>query len=301
VPQRVTTSPQAIWSTPAATGIPPIRLVSFEKQNSTQDNGQQVPGATQEASDEQNKHSDGQNGEKPPHESSAQTSTKVKPARETRRFHLTRHISSVLSPNSAGGIRKSKHFLRPPLPTFIEKNPDMLEEALTAEAASSGSKSRTKLAKSPLPKPGTSINDDPRTWDTTSEKLAAELLALALEFDPEAKAKVDSGEVILPSVNEPKVPPAAHKEKHTETVPAASYDDYIMEIYVRMPYDTQKHDVDPNTNHANDIGILVIDEENEDLWHQYVDSEEESDWDEEDSNGACCSDMFLYQLLTVYS
>jgi hypothetical protein len=301
VPQRITTSPQAIWSTPAAPGIPPIRLVSLEKQKATQDNEQEVRGNTKEVTAKQTKQSNGQDGEKPEPESFAQDSTKAKPARETRRFHLTRHISSVLSPSPAGGIRKSKHFLRPPLPTFIEKNPKLRKEALTAEETPNGSKLRSKPAKASLPKTGTSINDDPRTWDTTSEKLAAELLALALEFDPEAKAKVDSGEVVLPPVKEPKVLPTALKPGDTEMVTAAPYDDYVMETYIRIQYDTETNAFNPDTGGATDFGILVIDEENEDLWQQYVESEEDSEWDEEDSNGEYCSGILLYLLLTVYS
>jgi hypothetical protein len=36
----------------------------------------------------------------------------------------------------------------------------------------------------------------------------------------------------------------------------------------------------PDTN----IGVLVIDSEDEDLWNQYAVSDDDEDWDEEDSN-----------------
>ncbi|KIV80468.1 hypothetical protein PV11_07966 [Exophiala sideris] len=224
-----------------------------------------------------------------------------------RRFHLARNLSSVLSPNSSGGIRKQKSGLRPPLATFIEKhgaafshesNPlyrgepvDKIldtskvgslkdgvsegaqEPSLETLRTSQRNATNTFLqATSKGTKKGTSIIDHPSTWDQESDQLADELAALAMELDPELEQNVQQQD-----------PPTPFKNT-TDTVMNSSDrdDEYIYETYVRVRYDDSKQptlDLSPDN-----IGVLVITEEDEDLWQKYVDSDDESDWDEEDSN-----------------
>jgi hypothetical protein len=122
---------------------------------------------------------------------------------------------------------------------------------------------------------GTSIRDHPSTWDLESDQLADELAALAMEFDPELQDKVKAA----PPTERPTPPPDLQDVAKTTR---DREDPYIYETYVRMPYDG---DPGTTTNLQSNYGILVIDEEDEDLWQKYVDSEDETDWDDEDSNG----------------
>lgn len=122
-------------------------------------------------------------------------------------------------------------------------------------------------------KKGTSIRDHPSTWDQESDQLADELAALAMELDPELQQTEQQ--------EEPPIPPQNMKD--TVMTSLDREDEYIYETYVRMRYDDETHhtpDMSPNN-----IGVLVIEEEDEDLWQKYLDSDDDTDWDEEDSNG----------------
>ncbi|KAI1610556.1 hypothetical protein EDD36DRAFT_467616 [Exophiala viscosa] len=224
-----------------------------------------------------------------------------------RRFHLARNLSSVLSPNSSGGIRKQKSGIRPPLATFVEKhgatfshenNPlyrgepvdkildtskvgnlkngvseGVQDPDLETLRTSHRNATNTFLqATAKGAKKGTSIMDHPSTWDQESDQLADELAALAMELDPEVEHKVEE-----------QGPPTPLKNT-TDTVMTSSdrEDEYIYETYIRVPYDDKtQHTLDLS---PNNIGVLVITEEDEDLWLKYVDSDDDSDWDDEDSN-----------------
>ncbi|KIW50297.1 hypothetical protein PV05_11898 [Exophiala xenobiotica] len=219
-----------------------------------------------------------------------------------RRFHLTRHLNSGLSPNAPVGIRKQKTSIRPPLATFVERrgatfsheeNPlyrgkpvdkvldvsqteapeDAKQPDLETLQASKRHATSTFLQNgSKAVRKGTSIKDHPSTWDHESDQLADELASLAMELDPIAKQEAEL-EKLAAARPEPKDTVMSLHERE---------DDYIYETYVRVPYEEEAtHSLRLSDNN---IGLLVIDEEDEDLWQKYVDSDEDTDWDDEDSN-----------------
>ncbi|ETI28165.1 hypothetical protein G647_00614 [Cladophialophora carrionii CBS 160.54] len=310
ISQRDTTTSQTVWSKPPAPGVPPIRLTTLEGQKEDASTPKAAVKAKANSGDEENHKIPGTPSAPASSKSAPTTPAGSQPAHQARRFHLARHLSSVLSPHTSGGIRKSKHFIRPPLATFIERhgavfdheqNPlyrgqpvdKMLEvpkeensrrtipgegEEPTLDTLSAFTRSPTSTFVQARPKTirnGTSIRDHPSTWDLESDQLADELAALAMEFDPELKDKVE----VEASKERPVSPPPAPRDVAMTT--HSQEDGYIYETYIRVPYDGDAGDT---TNLQTDYGILVIDEEDEDLWQKYVDSEDETDWDEEDSN-----------------
>ncbi|EXJ64232.1 hypothetical protein A1O7_00568 [Cladophialophora yegresii CBS 114405] len=310
ISQRDTATPQAVWSKPLAPGVPPIRLTALEGLKEDSSMAKIAAEAKAETTDEEKHKLPGTPSAHTSSKSAPPTPTGSQPAHQARRFHLARHISSVLSPHAAGGIRKSKHFIRPPLATFIERhgavfdheqNPlyrgkpvdKMLEvpkeessrhtipeegEEPTLDTLNALTRSPTNTFVQARPKTirnGTSIRDHPSTWDLDSDQLADELAALAMEFDPELKDRVEAE----PPKERPVSPPPAPRDVAMTT--RDQEDGYIYETYVRVPYDGDPGDT---TNLQSNYGILVIDDEDEDLWQKYVDSEDETDWDEEDSN-----------------
>lgn len=294
---------QAVWSKPPAPGVPPIRLTSLE-------NPQNVSSKPREAVEANSVPIDQEKDKKSQNANAGDRSKSVSPApgssqaaRQARRFHLARSISSVLSPNTTGGIRKPKNFIRPPLATFIERqgaalnaeqNPmyrgKPVDKMLEVPGSGDQQNEKTNEDKEPTidtlnaskrnpvstfiqPRPktvrnGTSIRDDPSTWDLESDQLADELAALAMELDPELQQKAKAEPSLAPLPTSSDVVMTSHEQE----------DDYIYETYVRIPYDG-------DTALESNYGILVIDEEDQDLWQKYVDSEDDTDWDEEDSNG----------------
>lgn len=220
-----------------------------------------------------------------------------------RRFHLARHLAPALTPNVSGGIRKQKLSIRPPLATFVERlgvkfrheeNPlyggTPLDKILDVSPGETSAKSKeptaralqaaqrhatsTFLQNAPNSvREGNSIRDHPSTWDHESDQLADELAALAMELDPEAKERLEREDPLT-------LPPAS---KDLEVRFRDREEDYIFETYIRVRYDdeTERLLALPDTS----IGLLVIDEEDEDLWQRYVNSDDDTDWDEEDSNG----------------
>lgn len=237
----------------------------------------------------------------------ASRATNTSSSRKARQFHLTRDLSTTLRPHSSGGIRKSK-YLRPHLPTFIErlqtakqedfslhakppvdriiKSTDRNGDELELQKILSNGDSVLKAAvptfqkpKSNKPKTGRSVNDDPDTWDLQSDQLADELLALALELDPDAKAAYTTDSAS-----------SARDGAHilsTEQMNLDQLDDFVYETYIRVQQNTLTSTNSLPTSPK--VGYLVIDEEEEELWDQYLREEDDSedDWDEEDadSNG----------------
>ncbi|KAK6366862.1 uncharacterized protein PV06_02892 [Exophiala oligosperma] len=219
-----------------------------------------------------------------------------------RRFHLARHLAPALGPNVSGGIRKQRLSIRPPLATFVERlgvkfrhEDDSLyggkpvdkildvspgETSANSEEPSAGAlqaaqRHTTNTFLQNVPngiKEGNSIRDHPSTWDHESDQLADELAALAMELDPEAKQRLER-----------EYPPTlAPATKNVDMSIRNHEEDYIYETYIRVRCDDETGrllDL-PDAN----IGLLVIDEEDEDLWQRYVNSDDETDWDEEDSN-----------------
>ncbi|KIW73352.1 hypothetical protein PV04_01481 [Phialophora macrospora] len=310
ISQRDTAASQAVWSKPPAPGVPPIRLTSLEDLKDNSSTSTATVKAEVDTTDGEKHKISGTPSAHAISKSAPTTPATSQPAHQARRFHLARHISSILSPNTAGGIRKSKNFIRPPLATFIERhgaafdhehNPlyrgepvdrmlevpsdgtardTMAEESKepTLDTLNASTRSPTNTFVQARPKTirsGTSIRDHPSTWDLESDQLADELAALALEFDPELQDKIKAA----PNEDSPTPPSPGLRDVPMTT--RDREDPYIYETYIRVPYDG---DPGTTTNLQSNYGILVIDEEDEDLWQKYVDSEDETDWDEEDSN-----------------
>lgn len=306
-----------MWSKPLAPGVPPIRLTSLERLKDGLQNAKKAVEEDKPDTLAEEKQPDLSTPVPHAIKSAPATPVTSSDTLQGRRFHLARHISSILAPNAAGGIRKLRSSIRPPLATFVERyavtsrglipgthdNPiDRLLDvpsngaALNAEVIEGQEQNLDTLQASQRvptntfvqaqPKKvrnGTSIRDDPSTWDLESDQLADELAALAMEFDPDLEQKIEAERLAAPPpAPQDKVKPVDHWE-----------DDYVYETYVRLPYSGEKDmDIEAQTN----FGILVIDEDVEDLWQKYVDSEDDSDWDEEDSNGKFCSLSLLLAL-----
>ena len=236
----------------------------------------------------------------------ASTPGKASLASETRRFHLAHDLSALSRVHGSGRVSKRTNKFKPPLPTFIEamekaiangNNSMQIREPIdrivqkpldtrldaptdeTDTTASAVSDTVPTFLKpdSSAEKVGRSINDDPSTWDITSDQLADQLAALAMEIDP-------GSDHSMPKVHEVALvpePAAATPDTH---IP--DDDDFVYETYVKIDTKTSDHggdailvDVDVN------VGVLVINEEDEELWEEYMQSDDEEDWDEEDSNG----------------
>ncbi|KAL8876016.1 MAG: hypothetical protein Q9198_005714 [Flavoplaca austrocitrina] len=229
----------------------------------------------------------------------------ARPPQNARRFHLTRDLSTALRPQSSGGIRKSKSSLRPHLPTFVERYQAakvhdasfhaefpidrVIRSAKLAghnvdpkhivENESDVEKQKVQMFQKPSNalRTGRSIQDDPATWDLESDQLADELAALALEMDPDARPDFLSDPQNLLD----QVLPVAHATAKRPEEP----DDFVYETYVRVQQGTLA-DLDVITR-TKSLGYLVIDEEEEDLWDQYLREDEDDDddeWNEEDED-----------------
>jgi hypothetical protein len=241
-------------------------------------------------------------------------SAENKSLQQPRRFHLTHHLSSIPGPSNSRQIQRRKIDLRPPLATFIERytvsfkhqrnpiyqsNPvdkviDLQHDQSEATQLASGDKppildalqsskrAPTKsfvIAEAQSERKGTSIQDHPSTWDHDSDQLADELAALAMEFDPEAKIKAAELEA-----NVLKSPPPTAVPDDSDRM-ALDDNDFVYETYIKVQHDQGQTTIVDIDDWDNKVGVLVIDEEVEDLWNKYVDSDHDDDWDEEDSNG----------------
>ena len=224
-----------------------------------------------------------------------------------RRFHLARALSSFHRPDPSGGIRKATGKLRPPLATFVERQSAILsrgdghvkppiDKILNGAPAKLEAAEETKIpinkssqendepsatavdtfvkTVSPSKKLGTSINDHPSTWDLESDQLADELAALAMELEPGS----------LPFRVPESAPAAPTEVSHKADVDMVD-DDFVYETYIRMSHVGQETDLSAVGNLYPSFGVLIIDEEDEELWEQYMEGEDDdSEWDEEDSN-----------------
>jgi hypothetical protein len=242
-------------------------------------------------------------------------SAEVKRLLAARRFHLSRSNLTPASSKHSGGIRKHKHHNRSHLATFVEKHVDRISDgelqfsnktsvidrliddanfspqAVSARHGSSLDESVNNASatvgyspqhvqtfvKTPakLAKTGNSIRDHPNTWDHDSDQLAKELAAFALEIGEE-----DS----LAKSNKNKL---ATSERRTPEIIDADMemdDIYVYETYLRVPRNELSGNYDGKTD---SIGMLVIEEQDEELWQTFAEDEEDSEWDEEDgdSNG----------------
>lgn len=243
-----------------------------------------------------------------------------------RRFHLSRNnLVPTLSKHS-GGIRKHKHNDRAHLATFVEKQVDrfgdgelqssnqpsaidrLIHEGFTPHAvsvrhgasvdqlANNGSAAVEHPPQQVQPfvkappkreKTGHSIRDHPSTWDYDSDQLANELAAFALEISEEGNsAKVGKQHLNPPACRTPEI---ADTNMDVDDV-------YVYETYLRVHRSELSPDYDGKTN---SIGMLVIEEQDEELWQTFAEDEEDSEWDEEDgdSNGMSMASLEV-RLLT---
>lgn len=241
-------------------------------------------------------------------------SAEDKSLQHPRRFHLTRHLSSAPGPSASGRFQRGKIDIRPPLATFIERHtasfkhqrnpiyqsnpvdkvidlqhdqneaPQLVsdDKAPLLEVLQSSKRAPTKsfvIAEPQSERKGNSIQDHPSTWDHDSDQLADELAALAMEFDPEAKSKAVELEA-----NMMKSPPPSAVPDDSDRM-ALDDNDFVYETYIKVQHDQGQTTLADIDDWDAKVGVLVIDEEVEDLWNKYVDSDHDDDWDEEDSNG----------------
>lgn len=235
-----------------------------------------------------------------------------------RRFHLSPSNLALAASKHSGGIRKHKTQTRSHLATFVERHGDrvhrnqldtsnnsfaidrLIDDAgFRPNPASVQNSASAFMGYSPtliqpfvkaptaFAKTGNSIKDHPSTWDYDSDQLADELAAFALEISGEDTAgKKDELEVERPGRRTPEI-------ADTDT----DMDDlFVYETYLRVP----RSKLSPShEGKINSIGMLVIEERDEELWQTFAEDEEESEWDEDDadSNGMSISQL-TFDLLT---
>ena len=145
-----------------------------------------------------------------------------------------------------------------------------------------------------------------KKWDTASPELAEQLQQVAVDeiLSEEARAAPENGHIQLKS--QPK-PPKPRHAKSQGAIDAGTIDvemtdsnvleddsKYVVDTYVRLiaqPTSTEDCDmyVDPLRGlEQGNVGILVIDEDEEELWEMYGEIQEsDPEWnsEEEDENG----------------
>ena len=223
-----------------------------------------------------------------------------------RRFHLSPSNLALAPSKHSGGIRKHKTRSKCHLATFVERHVDRFNDgqlrasigsfvvdrliddaefsppAVTVADGTSAfvgySPKRIRSFVKPPAAPaktGHSIKDHPSTWDHESDQLADELAAFALEISREGQApKKDDRQVEMPGRRTPEI---AHIDMDIDEL-------YVYETYLRVP----RSELSPSREgKINSIGMLVIGEEDEELWQTFAEDEVDSEWDEEDadSNG----------------
>ncbi|RMD42210.1 hypothetical protein DV735_g2908, partial [Chaetothyriales sp. CBS 134920] len=233
---------------------------------------------------------------------------------QPRRFHLVSNLRGVVPNVDPSGLfhpgdRKHHHSLRPPLATFVEQLPQSQARASSSTekirdegvqgmklqgqpSASPGSAHTGQPRNPPSPpsnlssagppkqprspaKIGHSMYDHPDTWDLESDQLAEELAAFAMELEP-VPGQDDASTRIS---RDAEVKPVAAPDRMVLD------DELVYDTYIRVTYEDM--DLDPATVESSvNFGILVVDEEVEDLWEEYLNegAEDEDEWDSEDSN-----------------
>jgi hypothetical protein len=248
-------------------------------------------------------------------------SAKPKRPLAARRFHLSRSNLTLASSKHSGGIQKHKNHNKSRLATFVERHVEWLNDGepefsnksfaidrliddadLSPQAGSvqhnssidrSTNSASAMMGYSPkriqsfvkapaeLAKTGNSIKDHPSTWNHDSDQLASELAAFALEISEEDKAgKRDQKQM---ETKEPQTPELSDTDMDVDDI-------FVYETYLRVP----RSELSPHhEGKISSIGMLVIEEKDEELWQTFAEDEEDSEWDEEDgdSNGTCISQL----------
>ena len=234
----------------------------------------------------------------------------------TRRFHLARTNLASLSSRNEAGIRKHKSDKKSYLATFVEKyssssggnskrfldkkfpidrilsdaepqgvvrpknvsskpregSESLSDPGISIEAVRVSSRPFMKAPAGDF-KTGNSIRDHPSTWDHESDQLAAELAAFALEISQDHSEEVESGSLVAALPLQTTMTSNSDPEMN---------DDYVYETYVRVAQSPGFQGANGNT-----VGLLVIEDQDEELWEAFAEHDENSKWDEEDadSNG----------------
>ena len=247
----------------------------------------------------------------PLHETTPFSTVPIKVPLNARRFQLSREHATVGPSKLYGGVRKPVHRSKAQLATFVEKGfarmdlhsriptksipIDRIVEVRTSDGSNTGASHSSgpvedrqqTITRHTLERPfvktcanearkGRSINSHPDTWDFDSDQLASELAAFAFELDPTG----DSEPVKVP-----------FKSVSSPITTDMGDDEYVYETYIRIPHNADSQaEIDQHDMTAK-IGVLVIAEEDEELWEAYGESDGENEWDEEDadSNGWCLS------------
>jgi Transcription factor Iwr1 len=214
-----------------------------------------------------------------------------KPNASLRRFHL-HHVSKASHLKYQSGIQKRKTARRNHLATFVERKTlprrrSNLVDNLTARPSVSVTqdcakkesadaqrlKERRGAAVRRTKKTGQSMLDHPSTWDYDSDQLADELAAFARDISQDGNRDATACTVAK-----------AQDVSITDTTMDEDVD-FIYETYVRVPLASEMAVHESRGN----VGLLVIDDEDQELWQTYIESDDDSEWDEEDpdSNGLC--------------
>lgn len=232
----------------------------------------------------------------------------MKLSTNARRFHLTREQDRLGTSKLHAGVRKSVHSPKRNLATFVEKGlartnqhthtveqllpTDRIVETTSSNVRDDGDPNAADSAEVQArtvtkhtfdqsfvkpskdnTKTGNTINTHPATWDFDSDQLARELAAFAFELDPMGYTDAAT----LPPKSASIV---ADMENEIE-------EEYVYETYIRLPHNAAIQTEIEQHNLMANIGVLIIAEEDEELWEAYAESDSEDDWDEEDadSNG----------------
>lgn len=206
-----------------------------------------------------------------------------------RRFHLY-HGSRAGHSKCSSGIKKRKATQSNHLATFVERShlsreASQLVDKVAKRQSDSGLRGGTIKSTTdcqtvegnvcPVPerlrRAGQSMHDHPSTWDQDSDQLADELAAFALEISQNEK-----------HARQASAPAKAYCADIDDTHVVMD-EDFIYDTYIRVPISDGKDGDEP----SNDVGLLVIGDDDQELWQTYVESDDDSEWDEEDpdSNG----------------
>ena len=131
---------------------------------------------------------------------------------------------------------------------------------------------------------GNSIHGLPSQWNHDSEQLAMELEQAALEMTMDSRTLTRDKDPKEPNDDDPKL----------RTFPTFVVDedmDYVYDTYIRQPVETP-HTATETPIHdkrkmpPGQYGVLVINDEDKQLWETYAE-DEDTEWEEEDadSNG----------------
>jgi Transcription factor Iwr1 len=208
-----------------------------------------------------------------------------------RRFHL-HHGPKASHHKHQAGIHKRKTARRNHLATFVERakvsrrRSDLLDDLAARPSTttfrdsilkeSPGTQlleeSRSAAARR-INKTGQSMLDHPSTWDYDSDQLAEELAAFAREISQDDNQNTRDNTI------------AKTQNVGLTDTSMSEEDDFIYETYIRVPLG----DGITATESRNNVGLLVIDDEDQELWQTYIEIDDDSEWDEEDpdSNGMC--------------